>query len=1089
MEKTTGKRPMIFALFFVSGITGLVYEVAWTRMFVTVFGSTTHAVSTVLAAFMAGLALGSIILGRYGDRFKRPVLVYGVLEVLVGIYALLVPWIIGALGGVYSGVFEAFGQQPLPVAIIRFLLSFVVILIPTTLMGGTLPILSRFAGSEFARLGRSIGALYAVNTFGAVIGSFVTGFFLLELIGVSASVYLAAVASILVGLAAAGLGRGIRVGVPTETPGTTGEERPVPAYVGTVVLLAIGVSGGAALAYEVIYTKVLVFSLGATAHAFSLMLTTFLIGLAVGSYLSSRLVDRWRRPTNFFGLVEVMIGLAALASVYFLSKLELTYRLLDLKDSGADLFRLRGAGFLQAATVMLVPSIFMGAAFPIVTRIYATRQAVSGSVGRIYFFNTLGAVTGSLLAGFALVPALGSARSLALVASFNVAAGLLLLSCKGKRRFWSAAAAAALAGLIVVAYAIRPSVFAGTFNIREEGSQLIYFKEGVSGTVTVHRYPDYDLLAIDGVNVAGTSQMLRVTQKLQGHLPILLAEAKDKVAHIGFGSGETLRILTVHGAGTIDGIEICKDVITAARRFFSALNRLVFDRPNVNILVMDGKNFVLMTPDRYDIIMTDSIYPGTGGASALYTYDHFRAVSDKLKPGGVASCWLPLDLSPEDLRIALRAFHDAFPNMSVWYFYMTFSQHALLVGKKDAQIAADLPKLEAAFEDSVIGEDLRSILIDDPYVLVSCLLADGDAVGRFCEGAPRHSDDHPVLEFGLARRGAAKAYLSRNLERLLALRPDPLDYVSGLEDIGPDPDSLAERIEEATALSAHITRGHIMNAVGETGRARAEYTKALASDPDNRIALYALASLDDALSSMERASQSGAQGYELAYALGLRYLAEARFEQALEQLERALQLRPDLPDPHVSIGECYLRWGRPDEALGHFQSALRILPGDPGILLRLGMAYADLDRTDEAVRAYEAALASNPDDYDVRLALGSAHLREGRIADAREHFRHAALVAPDRPHGLFNLGLTFAAERDWESARDCFQKAVSEVPDFVPAHFQLGNVLLVMGDEDGARQAWQKTLELNPAHQMARQRLEALDTRSEGANPGVGEGN
>ncbi len=1043
-------------------------------MLVTVFGSTTYAVSTVLAAFMAGLALGSIMLGRYGDRLKHPVLVFGMLESLIGVYALLVPWIIGGLTGVYSGVFEAFGQQPLPVAIVRFFLSFLVVLVPTTMMGGTLPVLSKFAGSEFAKLGRNIGALYAVNTFGAVIGSFVTGFFLLEFIGVSSSVYLAAAVSVMVGLLAIGIGKGIRTGAADGAGETEAESEPIPTYVAFVVLLAIGVSGGAALAYEVIYTKVLVFSLGATAHAFSLMLTTFLIGLAAGSYASSRLVDRWRRPTEAFGLVEILIGLASFVSIYLLSRLDLSNRFLDLRDSGGDLLRLRGAGFLQAASVMLVPALFMGAAFPIVTRIYARRRSVSMSVGKIYFFNTLGAVSGSLLAGFLLVPALGSARSLALVASINISVGLLLFSCKGNRRAWAGAAAVALAGLMVLTYAIKPSIFARTFNIKEEGSQLVYFKEGVSGTVTVHRYPDFDLLAIDGVNVAGTSQMLRVTQKLQGHLPILLADNKDKVAHIGFGSGETLRILTVHGARAIDGVEICKDVITAARRFFSALNRLVFDLPNVNIVIMDGKNFVLLTQDRYDIIMTDSIYPGTGGASALYTYDHFKTVSDKLRPGGIASCWLPLDLSPEDLRVALKAFYDAFPHMSVWYFYMTFSQHALLVGKKDAEIDVDLAKFAAAFEDSVISEDLRSILIDDPYLLVSCLLADGDAIARFTEGAPRHSDDHPVLEFGLARRGTAKPYLSRNLETLLSLRPDPLDYVSGLEALGEDPNAVAGRIAGATALSTHMIKGHILNAVKETGLAKAEYEKALATDPDSRIAMYALASLDDALATLERASQSGRQGYEIEYALGVRYLAEGRFEQAREHLEKALELRPDLPDPHVSIGECYLRWEKPVEAVEHFRDALKILPGDHGILLRLGMAYSALDRKDEAVAAYEAALEADPDDYDVRIALGTIHLREGRIAEAREHFRHAALSAPDMPHALFDLGLTYAAERDWEKARDSFQKAISAAPDFVPAHFQLGNVLLSMGDVEGARQAWLKTLELSPGNQMAKQKLEGL---------------
>jgi spermidine synthase len=1075
MERPGEKRPLIFALFFVSGITGLVYEVAWTRMFVTVFGSTTYAVSTVLAAFMAGLALGSIILGRYGDSLKRPVFVFGILEVLIGVYALLVPWIIGRLTGVYAGVFRAFGQQPLPVAIVRFLLSFVVILIPTTLMGGTLPVLSKFAGSEFARLGRNIGALYALNTFGAVIGSFVTGFFLLELIGVSSSVYLAAIVSIVVGLVATAAGRNLQAQAVEEMPEAETPLEPVSAYADFVVLLAIGLSGGAALAYEVLYARVLVFSLGATVHAFSLMLTTFLVGLAAGSYISSRLVDRWRQNTDIFGIVEILIGIGAFASIFLLARLDLTHRVLDLRDSGGNMFRLRGAGFLQAASIMFVPALLMGMVFPIVTRIYTRREAVSTSVGRIYFVNTVGAVAGSLLAGFVLVPALGSARSLALMAAVNITAGVMLFSCRDHRKAWLTSAAVAAAALVAVSLIIKPSIFARTFNIKEPGSELIYFKEGVSGTVTVHRYPEFDLLAIDGVNVAGTSNMLRVTQKLQGHLPILLAEHKGRVAHIGFGSGETLRVLTDHHAGVIDGIEICRDVIVAARRFFSALNHLVFDRPNVNIVIMDGKNFILLTQNQYDIIMTDSIYPGTAGASALYTYDHFKAVRDKLKPGGVASCWLPLDLSPEDLKIALKAFYDVFPDMSVWYCYMTFSQHALLVGKKDAAMDVDFSRFRTAFEDPVIADDLKAILIDDPYILISCLLADGDGVRRFCEGAPRHSDDHPVLEFGLAKRGTSKAYLSRNLESLLALRPDPLRYVSGLDTAAADPAYAAAQIANDTVLSAHMMKGHILQAVDEFGQARAEYEKALATNPDSRIARYACQTLDGALATLEQATQSGQGGYDAVYALGVRYLAEGRFEQALEELQKALSLEPDLPDPYVSIGECYLRWDKPEEAVKYFEEARKILPENPGILLRLGMAYARTDRTDDAVKAYEDALKSSPDDYDVRVNLGNLYMSTGRMAEAREQFEHAALTSPTEPYALLNLGLTYAAERDWQTARTYFEKAISVSPDFAPAYFQLGNVLLEMGDTEGARKAWQRTLEMEPDHKAAKQRLQMLD--------------
>jgi spermidine synthase len=893
----------------------------------------------------------------------------------------------------------------------------------------------------------------------------------LELIGVSRSVYLAAAVSVIVGIVATMVGRTGEARVRYEPAKEDTASRPLPSYVTLMVLVAIGVSGAAALAYEVVYTKVLVFSLGATAHAFSLMLTTFLVGLAAGSFISSRLVDRARRPTEMFGIIEILIGLSVLVSIYPLSRLDLTRGYLAIRDAGGDVFALRGAGFLQAASIMLVPAIFMGSAFPIVTRIYTKRGLVSTSVGRIYFYNTLGAVIGSLIAGFLLVPLLGSARSLAFVAAFNVTIGVLLFSCTASKRVWLAAAAAAFLGLMVLTSTISPSIFARAFNIKEPGSRLLYFKEGVSGTVTVHRYPDYDLLAIDGVNVAGTSDMLRVTQKLQGHLPVLLASDNGKVAHIGFGSGETLRILTLHNTRAIDGIEICKDVITVARRFFSALNRNVFDRPNVNIIIMDGKNFVLLTEDEYDIIMTDSIYPGTGGASALYTYDHFKAVSDRLKPGGIASCWLPLDLSKEDMRVALKAFNDAFPNMSVWYCYMTFSQHALLVGRKDADIEINLPKLIKAFEDSTIRRDFESILIDDAFVLISCFLADGDVVRRFCGEAARHSDDHPILEFGLARRGSAKQYLSANLEDLLALRPNPLTYITGIEGAAMDSAYVAREVFGQVLLSSNIIGGHIHNAVGETGLARMQYEKVLSLDPENRIASYSIEMLDKIMGSLEMAAQTGLDDYATAYNLGIRYLAEGRFEQALSHLERALSLRPELPDPHVSIGECYLRWGKPTKALKYFEDANDIRPRDDGILLRLGMTYDALRDRARARELYEEGLKINPRNYELRNNLGIIYLSEQRIGEARAHFERAVEIAPSRPHAIMNLGLSYAAESNWRQAAEHFSRSIAASPTFFPAHFHLGDALAGLGDTDGAILEWERTLALKPDHQGAKDRL------------------
>lgn len=1064
----------VFAFFFVSGIAGLVYEVAWTRMFTVVFGNTIQAASTVLAAYMGGLALGSLLLGRRADRFARPVFAYGVLEVCIGLYALIIPVIISQLTGIYAAVFAAFGQRPLPVTIVRFLLSFVVVLIPTTLMGATLPVLSKFAGREFSKIGGNIGALYAVNTFGAVLGSFLTGFVLLEAIGVSRSVWLAAGAGIAIGAAAIAVGRRQAATTPQPAEADLEPEHSVGRYTARVLLAAYAVSGAAALGYEVLYTRVLVFSLGLTAHAFSIMLTTFLVGLAVGSVVASRLVDRSKRPVEALAIIEVLIGATVFASIFLLRELDFTHRYLAIREAGGgSLLRLRGADFLESAAVMLVPTLLMGAAFPVVAKIYTRRSVVSSSVGRIYFFNTVGAVAGSLVAGFALVPWIGTARSIALLASINIALGLVLFSCTGRRRPWLAAAAACFAALLAVTYFVSPSIFAKTFNIRQPGSQLVYFKEGASGTVTVHRYPSYDLLATDGVDVAGTSPMLRVTQKLQAHLPVLLADQTRNIAHIGFGSGETLRVLNLHDVGRIDGIEICKDVIATSRRFFSAINLNVFDRPNVNIVIMDGKNYVLLTDQAYDIIMTDSIYPGSGGASALYTYDHFKRVRERLRPGGIASCWLPIDISKRDLQTALRAFNQAFPDMTIWYCYMTFSQHALLVGRKDAPVTIDVAKFVGAFADPAVKSDLAEIMIDDPFTLVAAFIADGDAVRRFCADADANTDDRPALEFGIARRGTARAYLKANLEELLASRPSVQPYLARIAEAGLDPAYVAGEISRRVAISSGIIAGHVQYAAGETGLAKTLYEKALVIDPANRIARSCVSQLDTMVSALERAVEMGAENYATVYDLGVRYLAEGKFEQALATLEKARAMRPDLVDPCVSLGECYLRWGKPERALEYFADADRIKPESDGILLRVGLAYDQLGKKAEAKDAYRRAAAANPNNYEARNNLGNLYLGEGDPKSARSEFEQAVKIAPARPHAVFNLGLTYAGEANWSEAVKYYREALRLAPTFYPAYYSLGDALLGLGDQRGAIEAWQRTLELKPDHQGARQKLAA----------------
>ncbi len=1076
---------LVYLLFFVSGLTGLVYQVAWVRMFGVVFGNTTHAVSTVLAAFMGGLALGSLLLGRAGERIGRPIRAYGILELLVGLFAFAFPWLLAALESVYAGVHRTFGENTVPLITIRFLMSFLMVLVPTTLMGGTLPVLSKFAARELPHVGRRIGALYAVNTLGAVIGTILAGFVLLEVLGVSRSVYLSAALNVGIGLLAMAVGSRI-----PEATGERGEAAPAPAAgppaassggssAGTsrVVLAAFAVSGALALAYEVLYTRVLVFTLGSSAHAFAVMLGTFLVGLALGSFVVSRFVDRWRNPAIAFGIVEVAVGLSVVGSVLVLAELARTHHAFGiLRMGGGDLLHNRGASFLQAASTLLLPTLLLGATFPLVTRLLvrSTKDA-SRSIGRLYFYNTIGAVAGSLLAGFVLVPTLGTARSFALAAGANVAIGLLLFSVAGRRRVWIPAAVAVL-GLTVAGIArTDPAIFARTFNIGHDESRLVDFREGVTGTVTIHRYLDYDLIAVDGVDVAGTSFMLRITQKLQAHLPVLMTGHPQRVAHIGFGTGETLRVLTSYDIPHIQGIEICRDIVAMSQRHFGAINRNAFERPEVHIVYMDGKNWTRLTGETYDTIMTDSVYPGVGHAgSALYTYDHFRAGRERLSPGGVLSCWLPLDMSPRDLRMILRSFHEAFPEMTVWFGWADQTQHALLLGRKDAPVEIDFARLMEAYREPGLRADLEEIGVPDPVELTSCLLLDGDGVAKLTEGIPLNTDDRPLLEFGIARRGITLNYLSANMDDMLAVRADPLRRIVNLEAAGADTAMVTAAIRERMEISDRVIRGHMAWLTENAALAQSWYRRALAIDPDDGVATRSLRRAEATVDALEQTAPAAADDWEAALVAGRRLLAARRLEAARGQFEQVLAVRPDAVEALRLLGECLFLEDRLDDAAATLRTLLAKTPRDDGALLLLGVCHERSGRAAEARDAYRAAVRANPDNYEARTNLGRSHLDTNELPQAREQFEAAHRLEPDKPWASFNLGVSYAQEGRWADAAPWFESAIELRPNFWRAHLELGKARLALGDVDGARQAWEQVLLLQPSNGEARRALDGL---------------
>ncbi|MEE8519557.1 MAG: fused MFS/spermidine synthase, partial [Dehalococcoidia bacterium] len=414
-----GESRILFLLFFGSGASGLIYQIVWTRMLTLVFGNTVFAVTTVLTAVMAGLALGSFWAGRAVDRRGHFVRLYARLELGIALTALLLPTLFDQLFPLHRWAYHEFGASPYVLGLMRFIATFSLLLIPTTLMGATLPVLSRHCMVLSRQFGRQVGLLYGLNTLGAALGCFLAGFVLIGTIGVLETTYTAVAVNLLIAGIAFHVAR--RQGDPPSPPrtpegrptsGRSGTGRSLPSPVGGWVLLVVfGLSGFASLAYEVLWTRALVFFIDVDIYAFTALLTTFLAGIGLGSVLVSGIVDRRRDLVAIFALLEVGIGVFALLSIPILANLSV----LGISQVSAW-WMLPGVKMLDAFLVMGIPTMLMGATFPVVSRVYTTNLAHGGrSIGTLYAVNTVGAIIGAFAGGFVLLPLLGIQRSLVLV--------------------------------------------------------------------------------------------------------------------------------------------------------------------------------------------------------------------------------------------------------------------------------------------------------------------------------------------------------------------------------------------------------------------------------------------------------------------------------------------------------------------------------------------------------------------------------------------------------------------------------------------------------------------------------------------------
>ncbi len=817
------------------------------RMLILVFGATSFATCTILSSFFTGLALGSFTFGRVIDRGKNPLVLYALLEAGIGIFAFLMPMLLSGVTDLYVGISRQFEIGFYPFSLIRFALSFLVLAIPATLMGGTLPVILRFFVQRQERLGWHVGQLYAVNTFGAVVGALAAGFFLILLVGVNEAAYVAGVVNLLIAGVVLVLNR--RPGTLPVADGGSEARRVEPeesregVYSTKLVRLALwaaALSGFCALAFEVLWTRALVFFLDISTHAFSTMLTAFLLGIAIGSFLIARFADTRKRLLAWLGLIQILIGVFAVLAIPILGRATpVIQRMAGASLDSTLYWKWTGMRFATSLMVMLVPTVLMGMAFPLVTKICTRHIArVGTALGNVYSANTMGGVLGSFAAGFLLIPFIGVHNAIIIVAAINVLIGAVLILSEPLMpimKRWTAVGATGLAfGSLGTFYLTKGAVPLASYYERMETAEVLSYEEGVGATVKVFEDENGDkLLSIDGFPVAGTTLGLHDAQQSLAHLPLLLSGAPSpSVNIIGFGAGGTSWGILQYDVKEVDCVELVSGVIDAAK-WFPEVNHGVLSDPRFNVSIGDGRNHALMTEKKYDIISIDATSPKMAGNGSLYTLEFYQLLKGRLLEGGLVVQWLPIHLlSDAEVRMTAGTFQRVFPHTTLWL--SPLRHHGVLVGTLEP-LQIDLPTLRAKLEREGVRQELGRFFVSDFLDFLSWFVMGEEALARYVEGARVNTDGHPYLEFSPAMAYfMAQQYQVRNLANLRELRENAFPLLINAGETDEEIAAVAERMQKRFQATQHSISGDVFLSMGMRERARFEYDRARRIDPDDK---------------------------------------------------------------------------------------------------------------------------------------------------------------------------------------------------------------------------------------------------------------
>jgi len=765
------RRAVVLAIFILSGAAGLIYEIVWSRQLVLVFGNTTQAVSAILTGFFGGMAIGATLGGRIADRVRSPLRMYGFLELALVVVVLVTPLTFGLINEVYRGIYPALQGTPF-LAIARLVLAVLALAPATIMMGATFPALVRHF-TRSAALGQAFGRLYSANTMGAVVGTLLAGLVLIEMFGLSGALRIGALCSGIAGVVALWLSRadtGVLTGgatvaratparadagpepapeaAPETAPARASVSDHVPAGPSRIVWLPLViafVSGLTSLGYQVAWTRLLTSGTGGLTYVFTVILALFLVGIALGATTFNALRPWIKNPVRVLAVSQIAVAILSVGGLILVISQP---RSLDASQPILSMGVLMGAAVLTVLPVTVV----MGFAFPTASELLRDDRGSAGSEsGLLLGVNTTGAILGSLVIPFVLMPTIGSPAIIVVLAFINIALGVGLALWARARRTLLAADGAVTAALILV-LATRPGLVVQPNEARltDRGAVIFESREDEIASVQAGQEGRTPELWVGGTSMT----LLTVDAKLMPILPLIARPDSERALVVAFGMGTAHRSALIAGLRT-DTVELVPSVPKMFGHYYQDAAQ-VQANPNGRVVIADGRNHLELVADAFDIIVTDPPPPiQSSGVSVISSLEYYEAGRDHLTDGGVMMQWTPYGTSDADLKEHIRTFATVFPHVLVergfagYGFYMLGSTQPISLDPAAVRSVLERPgvleDISGAFDSPVSTVDDWLALIQEKTWLV------GDEVRAHAGTGPLITDDEPRPEYFLLR--------------------------------------------------------------------------------------------------------------------------------------------------------------------------------------------------------------------------------------------------------------------------------------------------------------------------------------------------